>query len=118
MNQESHRIAPTGKLTRLWRRHGWLIIGLLWVVALILAYIGWWINATSAGKTLRQLDIAYRTLQLIPHAQATRRMARGLAAGHGALPHPLPRGLDRGPACWGCSAIAGSNSSCATGAIT
>ena len=42
--------APAKRLAHLWRRHGWLIIGLLWVVALILGYIGWCINAASEGK--------------------------------------------------------------------
>ncbi len=53
-------------LSHLWRRHGWLIIGLLWVVALILGCIGFSLNAPSAGKSGRFFDVAYRTLQLIP----------------------------------------------------
>jgi hypothetical protein len=43
-----------------------LIIGLLWIVALILGCVGFALNAPSAGKSTRFLDVAYRTLQLIP----------------------------------------------------
>ena len=50
------------KLARLWRRHGWLVIGLLWVIALILGCIGFALNARSAGNSASFADVAYRTL--------------------------------------------------------
>ena len=53
-------------LAHLWRRHGWLIIGLLWIAALILAFIGFGRNATATGQSLTLFDRAYLTLQLIP----------------------------------------------------
>lgn len=49
----------------LWHRYGWLVIGLLWVAALILGGVGFARNAASAGRSDRFLDVAYRTLQLI-----------------------------------------------------
>lgn len=51
---------------RLRRRHGWLIIGLLWIVALILAFIGFGLNAAATGRPATPFDLAYLTLQLIP----------------------------------------------------
>jgi len=54
------------RLSDLWRRHGWLIIGLLWIVALVLGYIGFARNALLQGRSPRFTDTAYRTLQLIP----------------------------------------------------
>ena len=53
-------------MSRVWRRHGWLIIGLLWVVALILAFIGFGRNAAATGQSLTLFDRAYLTFQLIP----------------------------------------------------
>jgi hypothetical protein len=40
---------------RLRRRHGWLIIGLLWIVALILAFIGFGRNAIATGRPAASL---------------------------------------------------------------
>jgi hypothetical protein len=57
--------------SHLWRRHGWLIIGLLWVVALILAFIGFSRNAVATGQPATPLDRAYLTLQLIPMNSGT-----------------------------------------------
>jgi hypothetical protein len=51
---------------RLWRRHGWLVIGLLWFVALILAFIGFGRNAAATGRSATPFDLAYLTVQLIP----------------------------------------------------
>ena len=48
------------------RRHGWLIIGLLWIGALILAFIGFGRNAAATGQSLTPFDRAYLSLQLIP----------------------------------------------------
>ena len=58
--------APAMRLARLWRRHGWLIIGVLWIVALILAFIGFGRNAAAAARPATPFDLAYLTLQLIP----------------------------------------------------
>ncbi len=52
-------------LARLWRRHGWLLIGLLWVAALVLGYWGFQQTALDAGEPGRFFDLAYRTLLLI-----------------------------------------------------
>ncbi len=49
----------------LWRRHGWLIIGLLWIVALILGYAGFAAHTSTAGQPAAPLDLVYLTLQLI-----------------------------------------------------
>ena len=53
-------------LVRTWRRHGWLVIGLLWIVALILGYVGFAHSARCAGELSCFFDVGYRTLQLIP----------------------------------------------------
>ena len=66
MNETKNRTLRLAKLGRLWRRHGWLIIGLLWVVALILAFIGFGRNAVATGQSLTFFDRAYLSLQLIP----------------------------------------------------
>lgn len=63
----SSTIAAIGVcVARAWRQHGWLIIGLLWIFALVLGCIGFTLNASVAGRSPRLPDIAYRTLQLIP----------------------------------------------------
>jgi hypothetical protein len=54
------------RLRHFWRRRSWLVIGLLWAVALILGCIGFALNASKAGRSARFFDAAYRTLQLIP----------------------------------------------------
>ena len=54
MNETKNRTMRLALLTRLWRRHGWLIIGLLWVVALILGYIGFARNAAATGQPARR----------------------------------------------------------------
>jgi hypothetical protein len=51
---------------RFWRRRGWVVIGALWAVALVLGLIGFSLYAPSAGRSGRLTDAAYRTLQLIP----------------------------------------------------
>lgn len=48
-------------LARAWARHGWLVIGILWVAALALGLIGFALSAPAG----RPSDVAYRTLQLI-----------------------------------------------------
>jgi hypothetical protein len=55
----------TTMLIHLWRRHGWLIIGLLWIVALALGYAGFAAYYSAAGQHAAPLDLAYLTLQLI-----------------------------------------------------
>jgi hypothetical protein len=66
MHETKNRTLRLALLGRLWRRHGWLIVGVLWVVALALGCIGFAQNAPSAGKSGRFFDMAYRSLQLIP----------------------------------------------------
>jgi hypothetical protein len=59
--------APLGRrMSYLWQRHGWLVIGLLWVIALALGCIGFAQNAPTTGKSKGFFDVVYRTLQLIP----------------------------------------------------
>lgn len=50
---------------RLWRRHGGLLLGLLWAAALILGYIGFARHALATGRSSRVIDLTYRTLQLV-----------------------------------------------------
>jgi len=50
---------------RLWRRHGWIVIGLLWAAALILGYVGFSRHALATGRSSRFIDLMYRTLQLV-----------------------------------------------------
>lgn len=65
--QKTYRFQRTPRdLTSLWHRHGWLIIGLLWAVALILAYVGFGRNADASGQPATPLDRVFLTLQLIP----------------------------------------------------
>ena len=52
MHETKNRTLRLAKLGHLWRRHGWLIIGLLWVGALILAFIGFGRNAAATGQSL------------------------------------------------------------------
>ena len=66
MHETKKRTPRLAKLGRLWRRHGWLIIGLLWLVALILAFIGFGRNAVATGQSLTLFDRAYLSFQLIP----------------------------------------------------
>jgi hypothetical protein len=58
-------MAVTRGIAHLWRRHGWLIIGLLWIVALALGYAGFSAYTSTAGQPAAPLDLAYLTLQLI-----------------------------------------------------
>ena len=66
MHETKNQTLRLAKLGQLWRRHGWLIIGVLWVGALILAFIGFGRNAAATGQSLTLFDRAYLTLQLIP----------------------------------------------------
>jgi hypothetical protein len=66
LGQQTIASSSPQRFAHLWRRHGGLIIGLLWIVALTLGCIGFALNAPSAGKSARFFDVAYRTLQLIP----------------------------------------------------
>jgi hypothetical protein len=66
MNKSTPMLIRTGRVAVVWRRHGWLILGVLWVVALALAYIGFYRNAQATGKSLMALDIGYRIAQLVP----------------------------------------------------
>ena len=50
---------------RLDRPPFWLIIGALWVAALVLGYAGFVANFRSTGLHFTPLDIAYKTLQLV-----------------------------------------------------
>ncbi len=66
MDETKNRTMRLAILRPLWRRHGWLLIGLLWAVALTFGCVGFALNAPSAGKSGSFFDVAYRTLQLIP----------------------------------------------------
>ena len=60
------RMEHMSTLAHLWRRHGWLIIGVLWLAALLLAFIGFGRNAAATGQSLTLFDRVYLTFQLIP----------------------------------------------------
>lgn len=49
----------------LWSQHSWLVIGLLWVFALFLAYVGFQRYAALTGQVYTPLDLTYLTIQLI-----------------------------------------------------
>ncbi len=66
MVERKRSFISMARLSHLWRRHGWLIIGLLWIVALALGCVGFALNAAVEGRSPRFFDVAYRTLQLIP----------------------------------------------------
>jgi hypothetical protein len=66
MTERQTQPPHTVSLVRFWGRHSWLVIGLLWIAALILGYVGFALDASGAGRPIRFFDIAYRTLQLIP----------------------------------------------------
>ncbi len=69
---------PMGmRLAQFWARHIWLIVGVLWIIALILAYFGFARHATATGQSHAPLDLAYLTLQLI-------------SMNSGAVPPPVP----------------------------
>lgn len=68
-SQSSKKPRPGSSLGRrvndLWREHSWLIIGLLWLVALLLAYVGFQKYAAATGLSFSPLDLTYLTLQLV-----------------------------------------------------
>jgi len=49
----------------LWKQHAWLGIGVLWVVALYLAYVGFQRHAALTDQPLSPFDLVYLTVQLI-----------------------------------------------------
>lgn len=49
----------------LWSQHSWLGIGLLWVLALSLAYVGFQRYAALTDQVYTPLDLTYLTIQLI-----------------------------------------------------
>jgi len=66
MQNGNRRAQGLARLGRLWHRHSWLIIGLLWAIALALGFIGFMLNAPGEGRSTRFTDVAYRALMLIP----------------------------------------------------
>jgi hypothetical protein len=65
MHEAKNRRPSLARLGQFWRRRGWLIIGVLWAVALVLGCIGFALNAPSEGRSTRFTDVAYRTVMLI-----------------------------------------------------
>jgi hypothetical protein len=48
-----------------WQRHSWLALGLLWALALYLAYVGFLRYAALTGQPYTPFDLVYLTIQLI-----------------------------------------------------
>jgi len=53
------------RLAKFWQRYGWWVIGVLWGIALVLGYWGFWIHAQVTDEAFSQLDLLYLTFQLI-----------------------------------------------------
>lgn len=53
------------QIADLWQQHSWLTLGLLWAVALYLAYVGFLRYAALTGLPYTPFDLVYLTIQLI-----------------------------------------------------
>ncbi len=53
------------QLADLWQQHSWLALGLLWALALYLAYVGFLRYAALTGQPYTSFDLIYLTIQLI-----------------------------------------------------
>ena len=62
----SHRLRTfwRGRVRERWRDYRWFVIGALWLVALLLGYIGFARHAAAAGQPRSATDLLYLTLQL------------------------------------------------------
>lgn len=49
----------------LWAQHSWLTLAGLWILALLLAYVGFQRHAALTGQPLSPFDLVYLTIQLI-----------------------------------------------------
>ncbi len=78
-----HRLSAFWRewLRRQWHDYRWLVIGGLWLVTLVLGYVGFARHSAVFGKTRSPWDVLYLTLQLIPLQS-------------GAVPAPVPWELE------------------------
>ena len=66
MQQKRFKKLTLHPIRQWWQQNQWLVIGIAWVVALVLGYIGFARNAASNGTSLTPWDLIYLTIQLIP----------------------------------------------------
>ena len=66
MRQRKNKKFTVHEIWQWWHRNQWLLIGVAWIAALILGFIGFARNAASTRNALTPWDLVYLTLQLIP----------------------------------------------------